>query len=304
LRHGIRLAATITIATVIARVLDLPHAYWLPLTVAWVSKPALADTTSKLAARTVGTIIGVVMIASLLELMHPPAWLQVIVLGISAAMVIAFMAPNYTLTVIGMTMYVFLLFHLAGESVTSSFLSRTAATIMGAAVVFIAAIAWPTRSSAHLAACLRDYADAMAAYSHSVLSDNRKSWDQTRLEVIRIRTAAAEQVIAAGREPGHHALPPATSYEVLAALQTAAAETLATELRGPSAGDRQVIEPVIEEFTTLGQRLGAVDAGDSFTVRTSEGDEQKSNDEVARHPIHRAAREAHRALDAAAKLLR
>ena len=305
LRHGIRLAFTITVATAIAEVLDLPHSYWLPLTVAWVSKPALADTTSKLVARTVGTIIGVVIIASLLELLHPPEWLQVIVLGISAAVVIAFMVPNYTLTVIGMTMFVFLLFHLAGESVTSSFLSRAAATIMGAAVVFAAAIAWPTRSSARLAASLKDYAEAMAAYSKSVLSEDRATWDETRLRVIGVRTAAAEQVIAAGREPGRHAIPPATSYEVLSALQTAAAETLATELRGPSANDQIVIDPVFREFTALGHRLQAVDAGDGITARsdTSAATGSESPDEVVRHPIHRAVTDAHRSLDAAARSL-
>ena len=51
LRHALRLTVTFAAAVALSWWLDLPHPYWLPMTVAWISKPAQSDTTTKVIAR-------------------------------------------------------------------------------------------------------------------------------------------------------------------------------------------------------------------------------------------------------------
>lgn len=296
LRHALRLAATITIATVVARLLDLPHSYWLPLTVAWVSKPTLADTTTKVAARTIGTILGVLAAATLIEVIGPPDWIQALVLGIASALVLAFMVPNYTITVIGMTTFVFVLFNLAGDQLTSSFASRALATVLGSALVYIAAMTWPTRSGGRVTETLRDYSRAIARYSAAVLSGTTDQFDTTRAEVLRTRAAAADSLGAADGEPGQHALPPATRHEIADALQSAAGHTLIRETRGTDASDTAVAATAADAFDALGERLDRIATGhDPDTAEAGAMD--PGAQDPGEHPIQRASRRAHHALD-------
>ena len=59
LRHAIRIAVVFGVAMAIAQSLGIDHGYWLPMTVAWVSRPALGETTVKVTARVAGTLVGV-----------------------------------------------------------------------------------------------------------------------------------------------------------------------------------------------------------------------------------------------------
>lgn len=138
LRHGIRLAIVIMIATSISESISLPHPYWLPMSVAWMSKPDHDGTVVRIVHRLVGTMVGL-LIASLLVVIFQPngaSFLPIALLG--AAVAIAFIWANYAIAVTGVTIWVVALFGMVGDPVVETMDIRLLATVAAAALVLIA----------------------------------------------------------------------------------------------------------------------------------------------------------------------
>jgi uncharacterized membrane protein YccC len=293
LRHAVRLAVVFTVATALAALLDLPHPYWLPMTVAWISKPTLSDTTVRVMARVAGTVLGVVISAVVVEGFDPSSWTLVVLIGASALVSIAFLAANYALAVSAITTFVFFLFSLAGENVDSSVPSRLLATVLAGALVLLGAFLWPTRAGAGVTGALGDYASELGAYAEPVLRGTPRD-DATRLAgqaaVLAARTRAATALRAAEFEVGRHPLHAETTRAVLESLHLATSHCVRCELAGAGADDAAAARPVGVELQDLRGRLAEVDAGRPVPHR--------EHPPPVDHPVHRSVRHAHEALDA------
>jgi uncharacterized membrane protein YccC len=67
-RHAVRLAVCLAGADVIARGLHLPWPYWVPLTVAVVLRPEFGSTFSRGVGRVVGTLLGLALGSTFVQL--------------------------------------------------------------------------------------------------------------------------------------------------------------------------------------------------------------------------------------------
>ncbi len=292
-RHAIRLAVVFGVAIALSEALDLPHPYWLPMTVAWISKPGQGDTTVRVAARVAGTIVGVLLSGLVVLGLDPGPWALVACIGLSAVLAISFLAANYAVAVTGITTFVFFLFTLAGEPVGSSLSSRLLATVLAGILVVVAALVWPTRTGTAVSATLGDYAGALHAYAGPVLTGADP--DPTAIEaahagVLDARTRAVADLHAAEFEIGARRLHPETAHSVLEALHRATALCLATELAGAGPDDGVAAAAVRTELVDLQTRLTEVHAGHGVPTRT--------HPPAPDHAVHRAVRHAHAALDA------
>jgi len=293
LRHAIRLAVVFAVGEIAAHAIGAPHAYWIPMTVAWVSRPALGDTTVRVTARLIGTIVGVCASALAVQVLLGHDAALAIAVGVAGALALAMLTANYAVAVTGITIFVFTLFTLAGEVVTSSFPARIEATLIAGVLILAGAFIWPTRTGGRLAGSLAAYARALARYSEPALRGDA-SWgdggrDAAAGAVLDARTTAAADFSEAEYELGGHRLDPQHGHAVLEALHAATFQSLLRDLEGASADDREAAGPVVTELTDLDARLSAADAGSGVPPR--------SHPDAHPHPIHRTLRRAHVVLD-------
>ena len=147
-RHAIRLAVAIMIGTVLAQVLDFPHAYWIPMTVAWVAKPDLTGTVGKIVYRVLGTLLGVLVVAVIFTAFPnvTPLELGMAILG---CLIVGMMIwVNYSFSTIGITIFVISLFSIEGDPLSDTLPWRISATLIAGALVAAASYIWPTRPAA------------------------------------------------------------------------------------------------------------------------------------------------------------
>ena len=291
LRHALRLTVTFAAAVALSWWLDLPHPYWLPMTVAWISKPAQSDTTTKVIARVLGTVVGVVVSAAVLEVVGPGDRVLAVLVGLSAVLALTFLVANYALAVTGVTMFVFYLFTMAGEPMGSSFASRILATVLAGVLVFVTAVVWPTRTGGGVVESMATLSDALATYARAVLAGGAEDLSDLHGVVVDARTAATADLWAIGFEVGHHRLHPESGAAVLGSLHEASALCRSRELAGATDPDREAVAPVQVEFTDLATRLRSIDDSGAVPVR--------AHPPAPGHPVHGALRRAHLALDGA-----
>jgi uncharacterized membrane protein YccC len=136
--HSWRLAVVIMIATILEEVLRFPHSYWIPMTVAWISRPDRDGTVEKVTLRVAGTLLGVAIAGSIIAITPASSAESLIMIGIASYFVLAFLAPNYAVAVTGITCFVFFLFHIVGYPLDGSIVSRVASTLIAAGLVLIA----------------------------------------------------------------------------------------------------------------------------------------------------------------------
>lgn len=144
-RHGIRLAVAVGIATVISLIWSFPHAYWLPMTVVWIAKPDLDGTVSKVMYRVIGTSLGVAACILVFGIVPAPTWVAILVVTLGAWIVTAFLWENYSIAVIGMTIEVLALFLLDGQSVDVNAPWRIVATVGAGIIVVLASYLWKAK---------------------------------------------------------------------------------------------------------------------------------------------------------------
>ena len=142
LAHGIRLAIVMTIATAISESLSVPHPYWLPMSVAWMSKPDHDGTVVRVLHRVVGTVIGLIVTFVFVIALRPSEGQFLPLAIIGAAIAIAFIWANYAVAVAGVTIWVVSLFAMVGDPVVTTMDARLLATI--AAGMMVLAATWIT----------------------------------------------------------------------------------------------------------------------------------------------------------------
>lgn len=141
IRHGIRLAIAIAIATVVSDLWTFPHSYWIPMSVAWITKPDSDGTVSRVIGRLVGTILGLGAVWTIFAVLPVDDAGVVVVVLLSAFVAALFIVANYGFAVAGITMLIVSLFFLVGDPVDQTAQWRLVATLIATAIAIpIAAI--------------------------------------------------------------------------------------------------------------------------------------------------------------------
>ena len=150
LRHGIRLAIMVTIAVAISDLTEYPHDYWLPMTVAWVTKPDASGTATRIASRLAGTIAGILVTSLFVNVLSVNDAGVAVLVGSAAAVTVTFIFANYAVAVMGITTVVIGLFSFDGDPVGETIVLRAILTISAAVLAMLGFVIWPShRRVAH-----------------------------------------------------------------------------------------------------------------------------------------------------------
>ncbi len=144
-RHGLRLALALTVATIIGRLSGWPHEFWIPMTVAWTTRPAFDGTVSRVIQRVIGTVLGIVAGVIVIEGLHLGSWGLAVLVAIATFLALAFIWANYPIAVIGITVLVISLLGMMGDPVGSTAVIRIIATVVACVISLLAALTWPPR---------------------------------------------------------------------------------------------------------------------------------------------------------------
>lgn len=226
--HTVRLSVAIGLGILVANTIDVVHSSWLPLTVAWVARPDLGNTLSRVVLRVLGTLAGASVMAAVFTLTDPGVLGLALLVGVGALVANAFITVNYATAVVGITTIMLTLLASIGESVNGSLPLRLAATVAGGALVAAVALVRPQRSTGATATALADAATRLHAYAVVVFGGTSDDERHNREATQQACARAGETLAANDREPGGRALPPGAGQHVLEGIMVCTAYLLVT----------------------------------------------------------------------------
>ena len=282
--HALRLAAAVGAATLVTVSFDVPHAYWLPMTVAWMAKPDLAGTVSRVSLRVVGTLAGVVLTAAAFAVADPGTLGITVLVSLGSLVAFGFIWANYAIAVTGITVIVLSLFAGAGEPVEQDVLLRLGATVAAGALTLAVAFVRPRRAGRPLVEALAVTATALGDYVAAVVARADRSTtgstdaaadrqvQEARAAVLAARTSAEAAIVAAEHEPGRRTLGPGQARRLLDDLIQATAVVVAADLATTETAEGraplEVGPAAVISCADLAARLRRLDAGEDFRPRT------------------------------------
>lgn len=145
-RHATRLTITIFVAMSISEVLTLPHDYWMPMTVAWVTKPDADGTVSRVLARLAGTVMGLLIIAAIFEAAGVRGEWMALTCAVATGVVVAFIWANYAIAVAAITILFVGMFTFEGDPVGETLAVRLGCTVLAGGLVLAGSFLWRARS--------------------------------------------------------------------------------------------------------------------------------------------------------------
>jgi len=137
LPHAVMMALALSVGELVYQALDLPNGYWVPMTVLLILRPAARETVSRGLARLIGTLCGVVLLTLLMALLRPAVPVLMGLVAATAWTGYAFLRVNYMVLSLALTMYVVLLFAIAGLPEPVVALRRAVATLLGGAIALL-----------------------------------------------------------------------------------------------------------------------------------------------------------------------
>ena len=143
--HAIRLSLAVTIATAIAQISGLPHQYWLPMTVAWVTQSGQLGTVKRVLSRILGTAAGLLVVMVFIDGFHAQGQWLVPLTTVAAGFAITFITSNYLFGVIGSTTLIVTLLYMDGDKLGSTATERLIETILAGIIAIIALTIWPDK---------------------------------------------------------------------------------------------------------------------------------------------------------------
>lgn len=185
---ALRLMACMGVAGVFSEVLPLQRSYWVPLTVAIVLKPDYGSVFARALQRGIGTIVGAVLGAVLLVLLHGE-WL-LIPFGLLAALLPYGRDRNYGLLATFLTPLVVVLIDVLEPAGWRLAEDRLIDTVIGCAIVLVVGFApWPMSWHAHLPRQFGQAAQEVCGYVEEALGASQ----------VPGATSASPAVVAAAR---------------------------------------------------------------------------------------------------------
>jgi uncharacterized membrane protein YccC len=227
-RHAIRLAVAATLGSALARVLRLPHDYWVPLTVLWLLRPDFCSTFTRGVQRYVGTTAGAVLATLFAATVQPgPYALSILATALSVG-IFCFMLANYGVTGACTTGWVVFVSALAGIPELRAAADRVLDTSLGAVIALGCYLLWPTWERGEVGEMVADVIDAARCYAVAVLDGwlepdrgGREAIDRCRADARVIRTNTESTLQRSVAEPASSpaGLSPDAATGVLAAMR-------------------------------------------------------------------------------------
>lgn len=169
LRHALRVAVALLIATVGTHLLQLPRGYWIGLTVVIVLRPDFGATFARGLGRLGGTLLGLLVATGLAYAVHGlTATIVLIGLLVLAARIIG--PANFALSGTAVTGLVVLLTSLAGARPEATIVERGLDTLLGGLLGLVLYALWPTWERGQVPGRLADMLDAYRVYTAAVLA--------------------------------------------------------------------------------------------------------------------------------------
>ncbi|MEU2333202.1 FUSC family protein [Streptomyces sp. NPDC006654] len=161
-RYGIRLALCIGIAQALVSLIPVPRSYWVALTITFVLKPDFGSVFSRALLRALGTVVGLVVAATVLALV-PRGWWDVPVMMVLAPLVPALTPRGYGFQTAAITPVILLLSDVLNHQGTALILPRLLDSLMGCGIALVAGYllwpeSWRTRVGDRLADAVADTA--------------------------------------------------------------------------------------------------------------------------------------------------
>ena len=142
-RFSMRIAVMMMAGTLAWRGLDLPHGYWIPLSVLVVIQPDYGATRERAVQRGLGTLWGS-LVASLLLWVHPSARVIMAATALAIWAYTYFLRKHYSLAVFFITLLVVLQMEASGPVTLVLTLQRLGFTLAGCLLAVVGAIVfWP-----------------------------------------------------------------------------------------------------------------------------------------------------------------
>lgn len=137
-RHAIRISIATLVGYVISLLFPLGHSYWILLTIIVILKPAYSLTRKRNYERLIGTLLGALAGMLILYFIKDNHVLFVIMLVLMIG-TYSLLRTHYMISVIFMTPYILLLFHILNKSNFETVITdRIIDTLIGSAIAFIA----------------------------------------------------------------------------------------------------------------------------------------------------------------------
>jgi len=137
-RHAVRVSIATLAGFIVSMFFPLGHSYWILLTIIVILKPAYSLTKKRNYERLIGTILGAAAGLVILYFIKSNDVLFVVMLVLMIG-TYSLMRTNYMISVIFMTPYVLLLFHLLNNASFQTIISdRIIDTAIGSAIAFLA----------------------------------------------------------------------------------------------------------------------------------------------------------------------
>jgi uncharacterized membrane protein YccC len=169
-RHAIRLAAAMTIATLVWQWTGVPRGYWIALTALIVLKPEFHDTFSRGLARVAGTLLGAGVATLIAVLLVPGHTVLVTLILLCVWAGYALFKTNYALFSVCITGFIVFLLVLAGVSEPVAAEYRAVMTAIGGILALGVYAVWPTWSGSQVRPLMAALFAAQARYTRLVIS--------------------------------------------------------------------------------------------------------------------------------------
>jgi uncharacterized membrane protein YccC len=150
LRHAVRLASATALGIAVERFADVPHGYWIPLTVVMVLRPETAHTYTRCVGRVAGNVVGIVVASALILLLHPTGFA-------AAALAVVFLGVAYAVSDFGylalsaaLAAAIVFLIDIGGAEGASAIGDRMLATLIGGTLAVLAHVALPDDAGVRL----------------------------------------------------------------------------------------------------------------------------------------------------------
>lgn len=138
-RYALKLAVTLAIAALAARLLGLSNGYWVPMTALLVLRTDLRETYSRGLARVAGTVVGAGLATLLASTLRPGPFALSGLVVLFAWLCYSVVAVNYGVFSVCVTAYIAFLLSFAGLPESETALHRVANTALGGALALLAA---------------------------------------------------------------------------------------------------------------------------------------------------------------------
>lgn len=262
-RHAVRLAAVTPVAWIVGLLALDNHQYWVPLTVAWVTRPGYGVTMGRVVSRTIGTLIGLVFIAGVMYFLHPGEWGMVIIATIAAYILFVALPVNYAIAVVFVTSLILTLLALSGDDLVASLEARAIGTILGGVLSLIASQIGASWAAPKLAEHLSIVVAHTRTYVSCIL-DRSGDLRVATTSLINARLQCQTAIEDAMLEPKHGPIPARRAERVLDAILTGMFVIAAADPDSRTAFSEHVDSAAIDhDLAQLEGKLEAIHHGEA-----------------------------------------